>query len=75
MKGVHLFKSQITKSMYEDFLLDLKFKNSSFDSSPFVYVDPENGTISLLAGSMTNPDGEYNAISVQHKNAASGRSE
>lgn len=67
MKGVHLFKTHLTKSIYEEFLTELKIKKSLFDTTPFVYVDPDSGEISLLAGSFSNSEGDFNAVSVQHR--------
>jgi len=60
-----LFKSHITQDLYDEFLDSFELKKKEFTPSPFVFVDPTDGFIRVVAGSYMNEDGKgYTTVSV-----------
>ena len=59
----HLFKSHITRQLFEEFSDSYKMRKDAITSTPFVFVDPLDGSIRLVASSFTYDGGEgYGAI-------------
>ncbi|WP_372651964.1 hypothetical protein [Halobacteriovorax sp.] len=59
-----MFRSGLTHQIYCEFLDLFELTNSKVHSSPFVYVDPENGEIRLVTGMSSNSDGDIITNSV-----------
>jgi hypothetical protein len=61
-----MFKSGLTKGIYESFLRSYQLDRSLLDLTPFIYVDLEGGDVKYLTNLMsTNANaGEILAVSV-----------
>lgn len=51
-KGVLLFRSGLTRELYKSFLNSYQLNRSEFKSPPFVYVDPQVGSVKFLTNLM-----------------------
>jgi hypothetical protein len=65
-KGVLLFRSGLTRELYKGFLDSYQLNRSEFKSPPFVYVDPQIGSVKFLTNLMkSDGDGaEISAVSI-----------
>ena len=65
-QGVTMFKSGLTKGIYESFLRDYQLDWSELTNAPFFYVDPDCGEVKYLTNLMStgDSDGEILALSV-----------
>ncbi len=65
-QGVTMFKSGLTKGIYESFLRDYQLDRSELLNTPFFYVDPDSGNVLYLTNLMStgDNDGEILALSV-----------
>jgi len=43
-----MFRSGLTKGIYDSFLRSYHLNKSELDSVPFLFVDPKNGNVRLL---------------------------
>lgn len=66
-KELVLFKSGITKEIFEEFFRHNQLNRSQMKSPPFAFVDPETGEIKLLSNLMMIEDGshDWHAFSVE----------
>lgn len=63
-KGVVLFKSNITKELYNEFLSSLHWDRSESSNFPFVYVDQYDKTVRLLTGLYESKGEESEIVAV-----------
>jgi hypothetical protein len=61
-----MFKSGLTKGIYDSFLRSYQLNRSLLDSTPFIYVDPEFGDVKYLTNLMSSKEvaGEIFAVSI-----------
>ncbi len=61
-----MFSTGLTKGIYDSFLRELQLKRSELEQAPFIYVDPELGSIRLVTNLMETSDSgsEILAVSV-----------
>jgi hypothetical protein len=61
-----MFKSGVTKGMFESFLRSYQLDRSELLNAPFIYVDPDCGDVKYLTNLMSTgeADGEILALSV-----------
>ena len=61
-----MFKSGLTKGIYESFLRSYQLDRSELINAPFIYVDPDSGEVRYLTNLMSTSevDGEILALSV-----------
>lgn len=63
-KDVTLFKTGLTRNLYDEMLESLELKRTEFKSSPYVYVEPSNGEVRLLTNMLSSADGEEDMMVV-----------
>jgi hypothetical protein len=51
-----MFRSGLTKGIYDSFLRSYHLNNSEFESVPFLFVDPSSGNVRLLTNLISNND-------------------
>lgn len=49
-----MFSTGLTKEIYESFLRSHRLNRSDLNGSPFIYVDPQTGSIKLLASLLSS---------------------
>lgn len=61
-----MFKSGLTKGLYQSFLKTHQLDRSELSNAPFIYVDPDCGEVKYLTNLMSTSDvdGEILALSV-----------
>lgn len=59
-----MFATGLTKGIYDSFLRDLQLKRSEIEQAPFIYVDPETGSMRYLTNLMTTSDTEAEILAV-----------
>lgn len=59
-----MFATGLTKGIYDSFLRDLQLKRSEIEQAPFIYVDPETGSMRYLTNLMTTSDAEAEILAV-----------
>lgn len=61
-----LFRSGLTRELYQSFLKSYQLNRSELKSPPFVYVDPEIGSIRFVTNLMKSTSGsvEISAVSI-----------
>lgn len=66
LKGALLFKSGLTRELYDSFLRSYELDRSELKSPPYVYVDLETGAIKLLTNLMksSGADSQISAVSI-----------
>ena len=64
--GVAMFRSGLTKEIYENFLRSYQLDRSELESSPFVYVDLDTLEVKLLTSLMSSKEvgSEIYAVSI-----------
>jgi hypothetical protein len=65
-QGVTMFKSGLTKGIYQSFLRDYQLDRSELTNAPFIYADPESGEVKYLTNLMSTSEvsGEILALSI-----------
>lgn len=51
-----MFRSGLTKGLYDSFLRSYQLNNSELESVPFLFVDPSNGNVRLLTNLIASND-------------------
>lgn len=54
--GVLMFRSGLTKGIYDSFLRSYHLNKSELDSVPFLFVDPATGSVRLLSSLMSSKE-------------------
>jgi len=54
--GVTMFRSGLTKGIYESFLRSQHLDRSELESSPFIYVDLDTNEVRLLTSLMSSKE-------------------
>jgi hypothetical protein len=64
--GVAMFRSGLTKGIYENFLRSYHLDRSEFESSPFIYVDLDTHEVRFLTSLQTSKQvgSEIYAVSI-----------
>ena len=64
--GVTMFRSGLTKAIYESFLSSYQLNRSELESTPFIYVDQDSGEIKFLTSLMSSKEAgaEIFAVSI-----------
>ncbi len=64
--GVAMFRSGLTKGIYESFLRSYQLNRSELESSPFIYVDLDTNEVKLLTSLMSSKEAgaEIYAVSI-----------
>jgi hypothetical protein len=69
MKEVTLFKTGLTRNLYDDLLNSLDLKRTEFKSSPFVYVEPTSGDVRLLTNLLSSAGCDDDMLAVSMEDA------
>lgn len=59
-----MFATGLTKGIYDSFLRELQLKRSEIEQAPFIYVDPETGTMRYVTNLMSTSDTEAEILAV-----------
>jgi hypothetical protein len=61
-----MFRTGLTKGIYESFLRSHRLNRSELEEAPFIFVDPQTGSIKLLANLMSSDEfnQEISAMSI-----------
>lgn len=64
--GVAMFRSGLTKGIYESFLRSYQLDRSELESSPFIYVDLDTNEVKFLTSLMSTKEAgaEIYAVSI-----------
>jgi len=64
--GVAMFRSGLTKGIYESFLRSYQLNRSELESSPFIYVDLDTNEVKFLTSLMSTKEAgaEIYAVSI-----------
>ena len=64
--GVAMFRSGLTKGIYESFLRSYQLNRSELESSPFIYVDLDTNEVKFLTSLMSTKEAgsEIFAVSI-----------
>lgn len=64
IRSTSLFKSGLTKNLYDEFLNSHQLNKADMQSSPYVYVDNIDGSIRLLTKMMVMAGEEIVALTI-----------
>ena len=53
-RGVVMFRTGLTKGIYESFLRTHRLNRTEFESAPFIFVDPTTGQMKLLTNLLSS---------------------
>ena len=55
-RGVVMFRTGLTKGIYESFLRTHRLNKTELTSAPFIFVDPISGSIKLLTNLLSSKE-------------------
>lgn len=71
--GVTMFRTGLTKGIYDNFLRSFQLNRSELDTLPFIYVDPETSRIRILTSLMSTTEVGFEIVA--HSMLAEGNLE
>ena len=60
--GVTMFRTGMTKGIYDNFLRSFQLNRSELESHPFIYVDPETSKVKLLTSLMSTTEAGFEIV-------------
>ena len=57
-----MFRTGMTKGIYDNFLRSFQLNRSEFESHPFIYVDPETSKVKLLTSLMSTTEAGFEIV-------------
>lgn len=66
--GVAMFRTGMTKGIYESFLRTHGLNRTELEAAPFIFVDPTTGTMKLLTNLMSSNEFEREIFAVSIAN-------
>lgn len=60
-----MFKSQITQSLYKEFINSFQLNKTHFETPPFVFVDPDDEVIRYVAQSYSFDGEGFGALTIE----------
>ncbi len=67
--GVAMFRTGMTKGIYESFLRTHGLNRTELEATPFIFVDPSTGTMKLLTNLMSSNELEREIFAVSIANS------
>jgi hypothetical protein len=67
--GVAMFRTGMTKGIYESFLRTHGLNRTELEAAPFIFVDPSTGTMKLLTNLMSSNEFEREIFAVSIANS------